>query len=168
MTDFASLADQHGGAWGAGADGGGAGPRELGRALAEDGPHLIDAVVPPILCGALTGQSSRAGPTGPMLHLRMFVPAELTETVLAVLADDPAVSSRALVRGASIQPDGDLVLADVAREAANDVIDRLRATGLHREGTWPSPRCPPGCRNAASTPNGWRRAAARTRSCGRR
>ena len=70
-----------------------------------------------------------------MLHLRMFVPAELTETVLAVLADDPAVSSRALVRGASIQPDGDLVLADVAREAANDVIDRLRATGLHREGT---------------------------------
>jgi uncharacterized hydrophobic protein (TIGR00271 family) len=70
-----------------------------------------------------------------MLHLRMFVPAELTETVMTVLADDPAVSSRALVRGASVQPDGDLVLADVAREAANDVIDRLRATGLHRTGT---------------------------------
>ena len=26
-------------------------------------------------------------------------------------------------------------MADVAREAANDVIDRLRALGVHREGT---------------------------------
>lgn len=43
-----------------------------------------------------------------MLHLRIFVPAELTEAVLAVLAEDPAVSSLALVRGASVHPAGAL------------------------------------------------------------
>lgn len=70
-----------------------------------------------------------------MLHLRISAPAELTEDVLGVLSDDPAVSSLARVRGASIQPEGDVVFADVAREAANDVVDRLREIGVHREGT---------------------------------
>ena len=40
-----------------------------------------------------------------------------------------------MVPGAAIRPAGDLVLADIAREAANDIIDRLRAVGLHKEGT---------------------------------
>jgi Domain of unknown function (DUF389) len=34
-----------------------------------------------------------------------------------------------------VRPAGDVVLADVAREAANDVVDRLRALELHREGS---------------------------------
>ena len=70
-----------------------------------------------------------------MLHLRIFVPAELTEAVLAVLAEDPAVSSLALVRGGSVHPAGDLVFADVAREATNDIIDRLRKIGVHHQGS---------------------------------
>lgn len=59
----------------------------------------------------------------------------MTEAVLTMLTDDPAVSSLAVVRGASVRPVGDLVYADVAREAANDVIDGLRAIGVHQEGT---------------------------------
>ena len=37
--------------------------------------------------------------------------------------------------GASLRPEGDVVLAAVAREAANDIIDRLRDLGLPREGS---------------------------------
>lgn len=70
-----------------------------------------------------------------MLKLRISVPSELTDAVTKGLLPDPAVSGVAVLRGASIKPEGDLVLADVAREAANDVIDRLRALGVHESGT---------------------------------
>lgn len=70
-----------------------------------------------------------------MLHLRICAPTDLTEQVLRMLTDDPAVSSLAVMRGASLRPTGDVVSADVAREAANDVVDRLREMGVHREGT---------------------------------
>ncbi len=70
-----------------------------------------------------------------MLHLRISSPASLTDQVLTILSDDPAVSSLSAVRGASVRPRGDLVYADVAREAANDVVDRLRDLGIHREGS---------------------------------
>lgn len=70
-----------------------------------------------------------------MLQLRMAVPTALSEQVLGVLRDRPGVSSLSLVRGASLQPPGDLVYADVARECVNDVIEELRAVGLHHEGT---------------------------------
>ncbi len=70
-----------------------------------------------------------------MLHLRIYAPAAHTEDVLRLLRADPGVSSLSLVRGASLRPVGDLVTADLAREAANDVIDGLRELGVHREGT---------------------------------
>jgi uncharacterized hydrophobic protein (TIGR00271 family) len=70
-----------------------------------------------------------------MLHLRISVPTELTDDVLGVLADDPAVSSLANMRGASLRPVGDVITADVAREAANDIVDRLRDLGVHHEGS---------------------------------
>jgi uncharacterized hydrophobic protein (TIGR00271 family) len=70
-----------------------------------------------------------------MLHLRISVPTELTDDVLAVLSDDPAVSSLANLRGASLRPVGDVITADVAREAANDIVDRLRDLGVHHEGS---------------------------------
>jgi uncharacterized hydrophobic protein (TIGR00271 family) len=70
-----------------------------------------------------------------MLHLRVTVVSELTDQVLDVLHDDPAVSSLAVVRGASLRPQGDVVLADLAREAANEIIDRLEALGVARQGT---------------------------------
>ena len=70
-----------------------------------------------------------------MLHLRILAPSKLTDDVVQILDEDPSVSGLAVIRGAAVRPTGDLVLADIAREAANDVIQRLRALGLHREGT---------------------------------
>lgn len=70
-----------------------------------------------------------------MLQLRVLSPTALTEGVLATLTEDPAVSGLALVRGASLKPQGDLVFAEVAREAGNDVIDRLRELGVHKAGS---------------------------------
>jgi len=76
----------------------------------------------------------RLGDTEAMLHLRISSPGDQTEDVLRVLQADPGVSSLAVVRGASLRPIGDLVTADVAREAADDVIDRLHGLGIQREG----------------------------------
>jgi uncharacterized hydrophobic protein (TIGR00271 family) len=70
-----------------------------------------------------------------MLNLRILAPHRLTDDVVQTLEEDPCVSGLAVVKDAAIRPAGDLVLADVAREAANDVITRLRALGVHREGT---------------------------------
>ena len=70
-----------------------------------------------------------------MLRLRISAPAGLTGEVMKVLSDDPAVSSLALISEASVRPLGDIVLADVAREAANDIVDRLRVLGVHHEGS---------------------------------
>lgn len=69
-----------------------------------------------------------------MLHLRVATPAELSDAIVAALDADAAVSSLAVLRGASLRPRGDLVLADVAREGANQVVDRLRDLGVHHEG----------------------------------
>src|SRR5918994_599358 len=70
-----------------------------------------------------------------MLHIRITSPPEMTADVVEVLSSDPAVSELAVMRGVSVRHAGDLVLADVAREAANDVVDRLRELGLHKHGS---------------------------------
>jgi uncharacterized hydrophobic protein (TIGR00271 family) len=70
-----------------------------------------------------------------MLHLRIYAAADATDAAQKLLTADPAVSGLAVLRGASIVPPGDVLLADVAREAANDVIDRLRELGVHHGGT---------------------------------
>jgi uncharacterized hydrophobic protein (TIGR00271 family) len=70
-----------------------------------------------------------------MLQFRIASPSALTDDIVALFDADPAVSSFSVVRGASVRPAGDVLQADVAREAANDLIDRLRDLGLHREGT---------------------------------
>ncbi|MFI9511393.1 DUF389 domain-containing protein [Nocardia sp. NPDC052566] len=69
-----------------------------------------------------------------MLHLRMISPTETTEKVLAVLSGDPGVTHVTLVRGAALEPAGDLVQADVAREAANDVLADITALGVTHTG----------------------------------
>ena len=70
-----------------------------------------------------------------MLHLRIYAAADTSELAVKMLSADPAVSGLAVLHGASIVPAGDVLLADVAREAANDVIDRLRELGVQRGGT---------------------------------
>ncbi len=69
-----------------------------------------------------------------MLQLRIYSPAGYTEQVVSLLREDPFVSNVALIHGASLDPEGDLVFGDVAREAANGLISRLQATGVHESG----------------------------------
>ncbi|ORI15531.1 DUF389 domain-containing protein [Rhodococcus sp. 1168] len=70
-----------------------------------------------------------------MLHLRILSPSILTQDVLACLVDSPAVSGIAVTRAASVEPVGDLVVADIAREGANEIIERLHALGVHQDGS---------------------------------
>jgi uncharacterized hydrophobic protein (TIGR00271 family) len=70
-----------------------------------------------------------------VINLRISVPATLTDAVVEVLEADPAVSSLATIKGASLRPVGDIVLGDVAREAADDIVTKLRELGVHQEGT---------------------------------
>jgi uncharacterized hydrophobic protein (TIGR00271 family) len=69
-----------------------------------------------------------------VLHLRLIVPPYLTDLVVDDLAASPGVVHIVRSSGSAIQPDGDVVLCDVAREAANDVVERLQDHGVHREG----------------------------------
>lgn len=70
-----------------------------------------------------------------MLQLRVYSPAEFTGAVTTLLSDDPAVSALSVARGASLLPVGDVVTADIAREAANGIVDQLIEIGVHNEGT---------------------------------
>ncbi len=70
-----------------------------------------------------------------MLHLRLVVPTASTDAVTRLLVDDPRVTSVVLLAGAALDPPGDVVLCDVAREAASDVLGQLRRLGLDDGGT---------------------------------
>ncbi len=54
-----------------------------------------------------------------MLHLRILSPSLLTQDVLGCVVDNPAVSGIAVTRNASVEPVGDLVVADVATRRPN-------------------------------------------------
>lgn len=70
-----------------------------------------------------------------MQHLRVTSPSRLADQIISIFAGDPAVSQVVVMRGASIQPAGDVILADVAREAVNELIDRLGHLGVPEHGT---------------------------------
>lgn len=70
-----------------------------------------------------------------MLRVRAVTPPSGTSALVAELVADPAVVNIVVAAGAARKPDGDLVTFDVAREAANDAIGRLRARDLHRVGS---------------------------------
>jgi uncharacterized hydrophobic protein (TIGR00271 family) len=70
-----------------------------------------------------------------MVHLRIVVPADRSEKVVALLEANPSVSSLAQFEGAARKPRGDVILCDVAREDASVVIDDLRELGVQREGS---------------------------------
>jgi uncharacterized hydrophobic protein (TIGR00271 family) len=69
-----------------------------------------------------------------VLHLRVVSPPEHTEAVVAELRGHPGVAHVVLLPGAAIQPAGDVVEADVAREAADELISVLCSLGLDHTG----------------------------------
>ncbi|NKQ53657.1 DUF389 domain-containing protein [Amycolatopsis sp. K13G38] len=60
-----------------------------------------------------------------MLHLRVVCPPEKTDDALALLRRRTGVAHLIVHRGVAVAPAGDLIEADVAREAADEVIDLL-------------------------------------------
>jgi uncharacterized hydrophobic protein (TIGR00271 family) len=69
-----------------------------------------------------------------MIHLRLSVPGRDVAAVIEHLSSAPGVAHIAHLPGASIAPVGDVVLCDVAREAANDVVEWLQGRGVHHRG----------------------------------
>ncbi|MFA1543895.1 DUF389 domain-containing protein [Actinomadura monticuli] len=70
-----------------------------------------------------------------MLHLRAIVPADRTDAVCAALAECAGATNVVVLAGAARSPRGDLVTSDIAREAANEVLDALRGLGVDRDGS---------------------------------
>jgi uncharacterized hydrophobic protein (TIGR00271 family) len=70
-----------------------------------------------------------------VLHLRLRVPGELTEKVVALLEANETVTNLAVVPGGFRKPEGCLVLADVARESATTVVKELRELDLQHTGS---------------------------------
>ena len=69
-----------------------------------------------------------------MVHLRLIVPTDLVTGVVEGLRATPGVAHLAHLSAVSVTPPGDLVLCDVAREAANDVIEWLQREDVHHRG----------------------------------
>jgi len=69
-----------------------------------------------------------------VLHLRVIMPTELREQVIDLLTGNPGVAHLVFHREAALDPRGDEITADIARESANDVIDGLKALGVKERG----------------------------------
>jgi uncharacterized hydrophobic protein (TIGR00271 family) len=70
-----------------------------------------------------------------VITVRVRCPAALSAEVQRVLIDTPTVSSRAVYPGASQVPGGDIIEADIPREAANEVVDALISLGVQETGS---------------------------------
>ncbi|KUI36157.1 hypothetical protein AU195_04710 [Mycobacterium sp. IS-1496] len=69
-----------------------------------------------------------------MLHLRVVAPEDLRDPVLDVLRREVGVANILLYPGVSLDPAGDEITADIARECANDVIKHLKDLDVHHRG----------------------------------
>ena len=69
-----------------------------------------------------------------MLHLRVIAPVDLRDEVVGVLKHHAGVTHLVVHRDAALEPAGDEISADIARESANDVVDDLKALGLRNRG----------------------------------
>ncbi|MGK3203705.1 DUF389 domain-containing protein [Amycolatopsis sp. MEPSY49] len=69
-----------------------------------------------------------------MLHLRAVCPPEVTAQALDILRAHAGTAHLIAHRGAAVEPPGDLVEADIAREAADEIVDALCGLGLDHTG----------------------------------
>jgi uncharacterized hydrophobic protein (TIGR00271 family) len=69
-----------------------------------------------------------------MLHVRLLVPVDLSEAVLALIDAAVGVANVSVVRGAARSPVGDLVEFDAAREIADALLDELAELKLDERG----------------------------------
>ncbi len=69
------------------------------------------------------------------MHLRLVVPDRCRDDVIGVLVEHPGVTNVVRLPGAALAPAGDLVLADVTREAGTDVLRELDQFGIREDGS---------------------------------
>jgi uncharacterized hydrophobic protein (TIGR00271 family) len=69
-----------------------------------------------------------------VLHLRVISPPEHTDDVIGVLRKHPGAAHIVLIPGAAVLPSGDVVEADIAREAADEIIASLCERGIDHSG----------------------------------
>ena len=70
-----------------------------------------------------------------MLHLRIVAPHESAEKALEVFREHPSVCNVVHLPGAARRPEGDVLLADVAREDASVLIADLRELEIPEQGS---------------------------------
>ncbi|HVE94005.1 MAG TPA: DUF389 domain-containing protein [Acidimicrobiales bacterium] len=69
-----------------------------------------------------------------MVHLRLIVPSHKTAAIFEYLASTPGVAHVVELQATRTTPAGTLVLCDVAREAANEVVEWLQRQDIHHDG----------------------------------
>lgn len=70
-----------------------------------------------------------------MLHLRMITPHHLTEQVVELIGTTVGTTHLVVLTGAARDPEGDVVMCDVAREAADELLQEMRSLGIGRSGS---------------------------------
>ena len=69
-----------------------------------------------------------------MLHLRVISPPPRTNAVRAVLLDAPGATHVTVQPAVALQPAGDLIEADVTREAVDSLLERLTGLQIEHQG----------------------------------
>lgn len=69
-----------------------------------------------------------------MQHLRVIAPSDRTDAVRELLLAEPGATHVTVLAGAAVQPAGDVIEADVTREAVDDLLGGLRRLGVDRSG----------------------------------
>lgn len=70
-----------------------------------------------------------------MLHVRVVCPPSLTPAVLEIIRTQAGVTNVALHSAVVLEPLGDIVTGDVAREATSELLRKLRAAGAEDHGS---------------------------------
>jgi uncharacterized hydrophobic protein (TIGR00271 family) len=70
-----------------------------------------------------------------VLHLRIVAPVDRAEKALELLGATPSVCNLIKLPGAAMQPEGDVILCDIAREDASVILADLRELQIDREGS---------------------------------
>ncbi|MBC9717327.1 DUF389 domain-containing protein [Streptomyces sp. TRM66268-LWL] len=70
-----------------------------------------------------------------MLHLRLITPSDRTDEVVQLIEKTVGTTHLAVLAGAARNPQGDVVLCDVAREAGDELLGGLRELGIDECGS---------------------------------
>ncbi|MFF7274607.1 DUF389 domain-containing protein [Streptomyces griseorubiginosus] len=70
-----------------------------------------------------------------MLHLRLITPAHQTDDVVRLIEGTVGTTHLVVLRGAARNPEGDVVMCDVAREAGDELLTDLQGLGLDTNGS---------------------------------